>query len=437
MGAMAYVPCPSCRFLIGPTDTSCRWCKVDLEEFREAKNRLKPPGAGARAVDFVPGKKRRLGWAARAPKEPKPVKARKASRRPATDIDLDALGPKKRGRDAVPTSAQLAPAPVPPPPVAPVAAAVLTAAPVIALMPVPAPAPVPPPAPVVVAAPVVAAAPVITAELVPAPVITAPAPPQPVAEVPAAEMSVFARLAAPNYLPPAPQTPLIEGYVAPIPVVKTPAEPKAVRVPRERRVPGAGIGAWRYKTAALITLGIIAASMATASYVLNRPTTTTATTVATTVVPTTAAPILPAAWLSYAAPDGSFTVEMPATPTVKTAPAAGDPTITETTYDAIAGGTALKVTAYPHAIDASQVHDLLQSFKNSALTVPGSKLLTEQETTIGGRPALTYTVAQTDTTLFFTEIFDADRVYTLVSALGASDSVRFLSSLVIAPHVPK
>jgi hypothetical protein len=182
-------------------------------------------------------------------------------------------------------------------------------------------------------------------------------------------------------------------------------------------------------------LGFIAASMAVASYVVNRPTATTATTVATTAVPTTAAAVVPAAWLSYVAPDGSFTVDMPMSPTVKTAPSAGDPTINETTYDAIAGGTALKVTSYPHAIDASQVHDLLQSFKNSALTVEGSTLLTEQETTIGGRPALTYTVAQTDATLFFTEIFDADRVYTLVSALGAEDSVRFLSSLVIAPHV--
>ena len=155
--------------------------------------------------------------------------------------------------------------------------------------------------------------------------------------------------------------------------------------------------------------------MATASYVLNRPTATTATTVATTAVPTTAAVVVPIAWTSYAAPDGSFTVDMPMTPTVKTAPSAGDPTITETTYDAIAGGTALKVTAYPHSIDASQVHDLLQSFKNSALTVEGSTLLTEQETTIGGRPALTYTVAQTDATLFFAEIFDADRVVHLVA----------------------
>jgi hypothetical protein len=248
-------------------------------------------------------------------------------------------------------------------------------------------------------------------------------------------MSVFARLAAPNYLPPAPAAPLVEGYVAPVPVIETTAEP-VEKVKRERRLPGDAKGAWKYKTAALLTLGFIAFSMATASYVLNRPTTTPATTVATTVVPTTAVAVVPTAWISYAAPDGSFTVDMPITPTVKSAPSAGDATIIETTYDAISGGTAVKVTAYPHAIDASQVHDLLQSFKNSALTVQGSTLLTEQETTIGGRPALTYTVAQTDSTLFFTEIFDGDRVYTLVSALPADDSVHFLSSLVIAPHVP-
>jgi hypothetical protein len=448
MGAMAYVPCPSCRFLIGPEDTTCRWCKVDIEEARAAKTRLRPPAAGAKAVDFTPGKKRLLGRAAKAPKEPKPEKVRKADKQQAVDIDTDALRPKKRAREreaapavAVAAAAAAAPLPVPPvppsPPVAPAApaaaAAVLTTAPVVAPMPVPPPAPVaapiPPPAPVITAAPVIAAAPVITA-----------AAPAPVEEPPATEMSVFARLAAPDYLPAATTAPLVEGYVAPLPVIETTAETvtkpvKAAKAPRERRLPRPGQGAWKYKTAALLTLGFIAASMATASYVLNRPTATTATTVATTVVPTTAVAVVPTKWTSYAAPDGSFTVEMPLTPTVKTAPSASDPTITETTYDAIAGGTALKVTAYPHAIDASQIHDLLQSFKNSALTVQGSTLLTEQETTISGRPALTYTVAQTDATLFFTEIFDADRVYTLVSALGADDSVRFLSSLVIAPHV--
>jgi hypothetical protein len=444
MGAMAYVPCPSCRFLIGPEDTTCRWCKVDIEEARAAKTRLKPPGAGAKAVDFTPGKKRLLGRPAKAPKEPKPEKVRKADKQPAVDIDADALRPKKRfrEREAATAVAAVAPAPLPLPPAppsppvapaapAPAAAAVLTTAPVVAPMPAPIAAPIPPPAPVIAAAPVLSAA----------PVITAPAPAT-VQELPDTEMSVFARLAAPDYLPPAPPVPLVEGYVAPLPVIDTTSETvakpvKVPKAPRERRFPRPGQGAWKYKTAALLTLGLIAASMATASYVLNRPTTTTATTVASTAVPTTAVAVVPTAWASYAAPDGSFTVDMPLTPTVKTAPSAADPTITETTYDAIAGGTALKVTSYPHAIDASQVHDLLQSFKNSALTVQGSSLLTEQETTIGGRPALTYTVAQTDATLFFTEIFDADRVYTLVSALGANDSVRFLSSLVIAPHVAK
>src|SRR5258705_3244415 len=92
---------------------------------------------------------------------------------------------------------------------------------------------------------------------------------------------------------------------------------KAEKAPVERRLPRPGQGAWRYKTAALLTLGFIAASMATASYVLNRPTATTATTVATTAVPTTALATIPTAWASYAAPDGSFTVDMPMTPTVK------------------------------------------------------------------------------------------------------------------------
>src|ERR1700730_7517478 len=102
MGAMAYVPCPSCRFLIGPTDTTCRWCKVDIEEFRENKTRLRPPGAGAQAVDFVPGKKRRLGRGGKPAKEPTPVKASKASKQPESDIDADALRPKKRSRDRAP-----------------------------------------------------------------------------------------------------------------------------------------------------------------------------------------------------------------------------------------------------------------------------------------------------------------------------------------------
>src|SRR5258705_6034396 len=116
MGAMAYVPCPSCRFLIGPTDTTCRWCKVDVEEARAAKTRLRPPGAGAKAVDFTPGKKRLLGRAAKAPKEPKPEKVRKADKPPAVDIDADALRPKKRSREreaATAVTVAAAPAPLP------------------------------------------------------------------------------------------------------------------------------------------------------------------------------------------------------------------------------------------------------------------------------------------------------------------------------------
>src|SRR5258706_1075696 len=105
MGAMAYVPCPSCRFLIGPEDTTCRWCKADLEEVRAAKTRLRPPGDGARAVDFAPGKKRLLGRAAKAPKEPKPEKAPKAAKQPAVDIDATALRPKKRSRERVAATA--------------------------------------------------------------------------------------------------------------------------------------------------------------------------------------------------------------------------------------------------------------------------------------------------------------------------------------------
>ena len=137
---MAYVACPSCRFLVGPDDTTCRWCSTDLATSRaddarptgpvepqgkgRKPRRLPPPVAAsaapltAQANDAQPAPTRRSTNGALPPPAPPVIAARTMVRLPVP-ADLPPLAPaagvpaRKATALAPPGGAPPEPAPAP------------------------------------------------------------------------------------------------------------------------------------------------------------------------------------------------------------------------------------------------------------------------------------------------------------------------------------